>query len=108
MSGHNCSQRYGEIQKLLTEYAQQANQWAHFSERESRLTEAGFVQTLVLGWLKKKDASLNELAQSASHLGIHVSSSALQARLNPQAVMLLAAVLALAPEDLPNPCPLPV
>lgn len=108
MSQSNSSEKYREIQKLLSEYAQQANEWAHFSERESPLNAAGFVQTLVLGWLKKKDASLNELAQSASDLGIHVSASALQGRLSASAVMLLAGVLALALEDLHKPCPLPI
>jgi hypothetical protein len=32
MSKSDSIQLYGEIQKLLVEYAQEANQWAHFSE----------------------------------------------------------------------------
>jgi DDE family transposase len=63
---------------------------------------------LVLGWLRKKDASLNELAHSAGDIGIRISASALQARLGKEAVMLLAGVLQLALEDLRKPCPLPL
>ena len=108
MSKQESSQVYEEIQKLLAVYAQQANEWAQFSERESPLNAERFVQTLVLGWVKKKDACLNELAQSAQALGISVSGSALQARLGKEAVMLLAGVLKLALADLRNPCPLPL
>lgn len=51
-----------------------------------------FVQILVLGWLKKKDGSLNELAHAARDLGLRVTGSALHERMGQAAVVLLAGV----------------
>lgn len=93
---------------MLVGYAQEANEWAQFSQRDSTLNAATFVQTLVLGWLKKKDASLNELAHGARELGLAVTGSALQERMGKEAVVLLAGVLKLALERLRKACPLPL
>ena len=108
MPTKKSSKHYEVIQKFLNGYAREANEWAHFSERETTLNAETFVQTLVLGWLKKRDASLNELAHCAKDLGLHVTGSALQERMGKEAVMLLAGVLKLALEDLRKPCPLPI
>lgn len=93
---------------MLVVYAQQANEWAHFSKQDTAINAQIFVQTLVLGWLKKKDASLNELAHAARDLGLKVTGSALHERMGAEAVMLLAGVLKLALEQLRKACPLPL
>lgn len=108
MSKKKSSELYQEIQNMLVVYAQKANEWAGFSERDTELNAETFVQTLVLGWLKNKDASLNELAQGAVDLGLRVTGSALHERMAKKAVMLLAGVLQLTMEELRKPCPLPL
>jgi hypothetical protein len=108
MSKKKSNQLNAEIQNMLVVYAEEANQWAQFSQRDTEINAATFVQTVVLGWLKKKDASLNELAQAAGDLGLAVTGSALHERMGKEAVMLLAGVLKLTLEELRRPCPLPL
>jgi hypothetical protein len=60
---------------MLCVYAQETNEWTQFSERDTAINAETFVQTRVLGWLKKKDASLNELAHAARDLGLSISGS---------------------------------
>lgn len=108
MSKQKSSEIYQEIQNILCEYAQEANEWAQFSERDTPINAETFVQTLVLGWLKKKDASLNELAHTARDLGLSITGSALQERMGKEAVMLLAGVFQLTLERWRKPCPLPL
>jgi hypothetical protein len=106
MSGKQSSQSLSQIQTLLTEYAREANQWAHFSERNTALNAERFVQMLVLGWLKDPSASLNQLAQAGQALGSPVTGAALHERMDQAAVMLLASVLTLALEGLHSTSPL--
>jgi len=106
MSRKKSSQLYEGIQKMLVDYARQANEWAQFSQRETAITAETFVQTLVLGWLKKQDASLNELAHAAGELGVAVTGSALHERMGQEGVMLLAGVLKLTLEAMQKAYPL--
>lgn len=108
MSDKKSSEVYGEIQKILVSYSRRANEWARMSQRDTQINAETFVQTVVLGWLQKPEASLNELAHSARGLGLSLSGSAINERIGPEAVMLLAGVLKLALEDLRRPCPLPL
>lgn len=108
MSRKQSTQRDEQLQKLLNDYVDDANHWAHFSQRHTRLTARAFVQLVVLGWLKNKTASLNELAQSAHQLGIPLTGAALHERMDHRAVVLLASVLKLALSRLHTACPLPI
>lgn len=108
MSQKKSNQLNQEIQNMLVLYAQEANQWAQFSKRNTTINAETFVQIVVLGWLKKKDASLNELAQAARDLGVKVTGSALHERMGPEAVLLLAGVLKRTLEAIPQRCPLPL
>jgi hypothetical protein len=83
-----------EIQQILETYVIQANAQSQFSQRNTSLNAVRFVETLVLGWLQKGEASLNELAEMATDLGISITGAAIHERLNGQAVDLLSAVLA--------------
>ena len=108
MSKRESNELFAEIQNLLSVYAQEVNQWLEFSQRASALDAENFVQVLVLGWLKKKKASLNELAHAAQDLGLALTGSALHERINSKAVMLLAGILQRALHTLRKACPLPV
>jgi len=108
MSGKQSNESLAQIQTLLTRYVREANEWTHFSERNTALNAERFVQIVVLGWLKHKSASLNELAHAAQALGSCITGAALHERMDKQAVMLLASVLALALEGLHSTCPLPL
>ena len=93
MSFQNCISKEEQLQIMLEELVQAANQICQFSQRETDLNAERFVQTLVLGWLRQADASLNELAQSAQDLGIKVTGSAIHERITTVAVELLGRVL---------------
>jgi hypothetical protein len=106
MSKRECSERRGEIQKLLRDYAEEANEWAHFSQRKGGLSAAGFVQIVVLGWLQAGQASLNQLVQVGEELGYAISETGLHQRMDGEGVLLLASVLQLALKGLQQECPL--
>jgi hypothetical protein len=93
MSVSKCIRKEEQLQVVLEALVQTANQICQFSQRETKLNAVGFVQTLVLGWLRQTDASLNELAQSAQDLGISVTGSAIHERMGTAAVELLGRVL---------------
>lgn len=83
-----------EIQQILEEYVVQANAQSQFSQRNTSLNAVRFVKVLVLGWLQKGEASLNELAEMATDLGIRITGAAIHERFTERAVDLLRAVLA--------------
>ena len=93
MSTSKCSSKEKQLQIVLEELVQTANQICQFSQRNTELTAERFVQTLVLGWLRQADASLNELAQSAQDLGCSVTGSAIHERIGTAAIELLGRVL---------------
>ena len=63
-------------------------------QRRSKLTGAGLVQTLVLGWLAEPAATLQQLAQMAARLGITITPQALQQRFTATTAACLEQVLA--------------
>jgi hypothetical protein len=78
---------------VLETLVKQANQTVQFSQRETALNAVRFTQLLVLGWLHKADASLNELAALGRELGLDITASAIHERINDKAVTLLRQVL---------------
>jgi hypothetical protein len=69
------------LQTLLVDAAETAAREAGFLRRRRKITGAGFVQGLVLGWLDDPDATLDDLA---APLG--VAAQSLQGRFDPRAV----------------------
>ena len=63
-------------------------------QRRSKLTGAGLVQTLVLGWLAEPAATLQQLTQLAARLGITITPQALQQRFTATTAAGLEQVLA--------------
>jgi len=76
------------LQNLLTEVANQAAKDSGFVRRVRKITGAGFVQSLVLGWMADPKAKLEDLA---APLG--VAEQSLQERFNDRAVDCLRRVL---------------
>lgn len=76
------------LQTLLTDVADRAAEASGFIRRRRKITGAGFVRGLVLGWMADPDAKLEDLA---APLG--VADQSLQERFNPRAVECLRMVL---------------
>jgi hypothetical protein len=81
------------LRAVLTTTAEQAAWATGFVQRDSPLTGARFVQTLVFGFLRQPHASLSELACTAAQLGAPVSPQALDQRCGAPAARCLQEVL---------------
>ena len=84
------------MRTLLTTTAETAARQTGCVQRRSKLTGAGLVQTLVLGWLGTPAATLQQLAQMAARLGITITPQALHRRFTATTAACLAQVLATA------------
>lgn len=94
MSRAECKRKSEVLQAFLDEEAEQVGRESGFVQRQSKLSGAGFAKTVVLGWLGRPEATLNELVQSSDALGIRISESGLHQRLNEKGVAFLAGLLA--------------
>lgn len=65
------------LQTLLTTDATHLAKATRLVQRERKLTGAGWVQTLVLGWGQQPDATLEDLVDHAANLGFDLSVAAL-------------------------------
>jgi hypothetical protein len=81
------------MQTVLTTVADEAARKSGFVIRRSKLTGALFAQTLVFGWLANPDATLEELAQTASWRGLNITPQGLDQRFGPQAAAMMQQVL---------------
>jgi Transposase DDE domain len=81
------------MREILTTTADDAARTTHFVQRQSRLGGATFSQTLVFGFLSNPQATLEELAQTAATLGVHITPQALDQRFTSAAATCLAQVL---------------
>ena len=86
----------GAIGRVLMDVATAVERSSGFVRRRSKLTGALFVQTLVLSWLQRPDASLAELSQMAGELGVAISPQGLAERFTDRASLLLEEVLGAA------------
>jgi hypothetical protein len=82
-----------KLQSLLMEDAQELGRRSGFIKRERKFSGASFAQTLVFGWLATPQASLEDLCQSASSCGVHISPQGLQNRLGAEAAAFLKVLL---------------
>jgi hypothetical protein len=76
----SVSQLCQTFQTVLTTVADRAAQVTHFVQRQSKLTGAKFVQTLVFGWWDNPDATYDQLAQTATSLGVPITAQGLDNR----------------------------
>jgi hypothetical protein len=108
MSPINYTQMSEKVQTFLTTYAQEADEVSGFSQRQSKLDGMKLAQCLILGWLNRPQATLNQLTQTAEELGVAIRPQSLDERLTPRAVMLLACLLDKALALFQHTAPLPI
>src|SRR5260221_4469706 len=78
-----------QLQQFLERRVQELSRATGFVQRNRKLSGVVFVQALVLSWLERPTASLNEVRQSCAEMGVKVSESGLQQRMNDKAVNVL-------------------
>jgi hypothetical protein len=84
------------LRTLFTTVADDLGQRSGFVERRSKLTGAGFAQTMVFGLLANPEAALPELAQAAATAGVAISPQGLDQRCTSAAAGFLEDLLAAA------------
>ena len=89
----SVSQLCQTFQTVLTTVADHAAQVTHFVQRQSKLTGATFVQTLVFGWWDNPDATYEQLAQTATSLGVPITAQGLDNRFTLPAANMLKQTL---------------
>lgn len=87
------SQLAETLQLVLTTVADTAAAETGFVERQSKLTGAKFAQTLVFGWLANPAATYEQLAQTATALGVPISAQGLAHRFTTSAAAYLKQLL---------------
>jgi len=81
------------MQMVLTETADQLAQETGLIKRQRKLSGASFAQTLVFGWLSNPDATLDELAQTATAIGVGITPEAVFQRFTEDASRFLKRML---------------
>ena len=82
-----------KMQKILQTVADEAALTTGLVERKRKLTGSALTQTLVCGWLENPEASYQQLAETATILGIRVTRQALEQRLTPKTAEMLKITL---------------
>ena len=86
---NNIPQVSAAITRILTIVAVLAGRESGLVQRVRKLSGDIFAQTLVFGWLKNPQATLEELSQTASALGVEVSPQAIDQRFGQPAAVCL-------------------
>ena len=81
------------MERVLTTTADALARSTGFVQRQSKLTGALFVRTMVLGCLGEPETKLGDLAQTAASLHLEISNQGLDQRFTPAAAALLKEVL---------------
>jgi hypothetical protein len=89
----SVSQLCQTFQTVLTTVADRAAVSTRFVQRQSKLTGAKFVQTLVFGWWNNPDATYEQLAQTATGLGVPITAQGLDNRFTAEAAACLKQTL---------------
>ena len=82
-----------KMQTILQTVPDEAAINTGFMRRKRKLTGSALTQILVFGWLENPEASYQQLAETATMLGIHVSRQALEQRLTLEAAEMLKITL---------------
>ena len=81
------------IRRVLVDKADELAISTGFIKRRVKVTGSTFCQTLVLGWLSKPEASLEELCQTAIVTGLDISAQGLEQRFTKDAAEFMQKVL---------------
>jgi hypothetical protein len=90
------SQIANAMQDVLTEKADIIAKETQVVQRQRKVSGSNFIQTLVFGWLDNPEASLEELVQTASDVGLDISAQGLDKRFDQKASDFMKKVLELA------------
>lgn len=82
-----------KIRELLDSIATSEGKNSRFVQRQSKMTASCFGQTLILGSLSQGDKTLTEYAQVSADLGVEITASGLNQRMNEQGAELLKRLL---------------
>ena len=82
-----------KMQTILQTVPDEAAMNTGFMRRKRKLTGSTLTQILVFGWLENPEASYQQLAETATMLGIRVSRQALEQRLTLEAAKMLKITL---------------
>ena len=93
------SQVVSGMQTVLTTVSDAVAPTTGFIKRQRQLTGSSFVQTLVFGWLANPESTYEELAQSATTVGVKLTSQAIEQRFTPEAADTLKQALDAAVEQ---------
>lgn len=102
-----CNTKEKELREFLEQETEEAGRESKFVQRKSKITGKIFAETLILGLMQNPEASLNEFIQTSDELGVEVSASGLNQRINMYAVSFLMMLFARAIEWFRNMQPLP-
>jgi hypothetical protein len=83
-----------KIRELLEGIATSEGKSSRFVQRQSKMTASCFGQTMILGSLSQGDKTLAEYAQVSADLGVEITASGLNQRVNEQGAELLKRLLA--------------
>src|SRR5437868_1171207 len=89
MFANKYTQQSEALRGFIEKHIEPLSRATQFVQRQSKLNGPVFVIALVLSWLERPSASLNELAQSCAEMGVYISQAGLQQRISGQAVALL-------------------
>jgi hypothetical protein len=92
MFQNKYSRQREQLEQFLEKRVEEVSRATGFVQRQRKISGVIFVQALVLSWLERPTASLNEIRQSCAEMGVQVSESAIQQRLNDKAVKLLSSL----------------
>jgi hypothetical protein len=81
------------MQTVLTDIADELAQTSNFIKRQVKVTGSNFCQTLVMGWLGKPEATLEELCQTAAAIELEISPQGLEQRFTEEAANFMKAEL---------------
>jgi hypothetical protein len=81
------------LASLFTATADELARETGFVQRQSKLGGSEMARTLVFGWLHQPRATLEELAQFATSLGVSISPQAVDQRFGPRAAAFLERLL---------------
>jgi hypothetical protein len=81
------------LQEVLEEIAARIGCEERFVQRSSKMTGDHFTQMMVLGCLEQPETSLNSLAQTSADLGVDITESGINQRIDAEAVDLMQRIL---------------
>ena len=89
MFANKDTQQSEALRGFIEKHIAPLSRATQFVQRQSKLNRGVFVMALVLSWLERPSASLNEIAHSCAEMGVDISEAGLQQRITGRAVALL-------------------